>query len=164
MREELRSLRGGLALVAAIAALLLAVGCGSSGSSGDEVTVKTGSLSKTEFIEKAEAICKAVRSEFDTEFANFLRSQKPKPRDAAIEELVNSIVRPHYEQEIQRIGELGAPKGYAPEVASYLEAVKQRLDEGQEDPTVFTKTPEPFSKAIAVARKAGLDGCAESLR
>jgi hypothetical protein len=166
MREASSKLRGLVAMAAMVAALLLAVGCGGSGD--HEVTVQTGSLSKAEFIKKADAICKAVRTEFTSDYLKFLRVHKAKKfetqsTDAFLTEVVDSVIQPHFESEIQRIGALGAPEDYATEVESYLDALKGELEVGQEDPTKLTEAQAPFGKAIATAEKVGLNGCAESL-
>jgi hypothetical protein len=157
------------AVAATVAALLLAAGCGSSsGSSGDgEVTVQTGSLSKAAFVKKADAICESARAQFDTTYASFVKAHtselSDKQKEAALlGEMVNSVIPPPFEQEIAQISELGAPDGYASEVASFLNAVQKRLAELQENPAQLSASPYVFKKAEDAAKKAGLPGCAES--
>lgn len=170
MWEALSSIRGRLSLAAAIAALLLAAGCGSG--SGDtstvtvgKITVQTGSLSKDEFVEKANEICKTTRKEFQTAYAKFLQEKESKApsKTVLVEELVKTVALPHFEQEINQIGELGAPQDYANEVGSYLSALKERLDEGKQNPLGLVTSTSTFKQAAAAAEKAGLNGCAESL-
>lgn len=157
--------RGVLVLLAALAALLAATGCG--GSDGGEVTVQTGDLSKAEFVEKADAVCEAARAEFLAKYGKFLSAHQGEPNDSQTQEkvlgeLVESILAPNMEGEISRIGKLGAPEDFAPEVDKFLSALQQRLDEGLEDPRGLTATPTPFIAAETVARKAGMKGCSES--
>jgi ABC-type glycerol-3-phosphate transport system substrate-binding protein len=170
MREELSSIRGRLTLAAAVATLLLAAGCG--GGSGDtstvtvgQVTVKTGSLSKDEFVEKADEICKETRKEFQAAYTKFLQEKESKAPSKIVlaEELVDSVAVPHLEREIAQIGELGAPQDYANEVGSYLSALKQRLDEGKQNPVGLIASTNTFKQATSAAEKAGLRGCAASL-
>ena len=154
-----------LLLIATLAALFFASGCGSSGS--DEVTVQTGSLSKADFIAKADAICKAARTEFLAKFTIYAKAHKtelgdPKKQEALFSEVLETLLGPNVEGQIEQIGKLGAPDEYAPEVAGFLNALQQRLDEAQEDPVGLTKTPYPFKEAEDVARRAGMNGCAES--
>lgn len=165
MGEYFRSIRGFFLTAATLAALLLAVGCGSSSS--DEVTVQTGSLSKAEFVEKADAICKAARTEFLAKYTNLLRTRKPtigntQEESALMHEALESIVSPNYEGQIERISSLGAPSDYAPKVASFLNSLQKRLDEVHERPAELVSTPYPFKESENVAKAAGLKGCAES--
>lgn len=156
--------RGVFAAAATIGVLLLAAGCGSS--SNDEITVQTGSLSKAQFVEKADAICKAARAEFAAQYTRFVeqhRSETSKAQqDAALKELIESVLTPNFENEIKQISELGAPKDYAPEVASFLNALQKKLDEGQKNPAELTATPYPFKKAEDVATAAGMKVCGKS--
>jgi len=155
--------RGTTLLVATVAALALGAGCGSSG--GDEVTVKTGSLSKAAFIAKADAICKAARAEFLAKFEGFAKAHElgnSKKEDQTFDELLDSLVGPNIEGEIVKISALGAPEEYAPEVETFLRALQERLDKASEEPTNLSATPYPFKEAEDVARKAGMNGCAES--
>jgi hypothetical protein len=156
-------------IAATVAALLLAAGCGSSsnGSSSDEVTVQTGSLSKAEFAKKADAICKAARTEFLAKYTSFFKAHESefgnaKEQKALLGELVETLLVPNIEGEVKQIGELGAPKAYAPEVASFLDALQKRLGEARDEPTVLTATATPFEKAERAAAKAEMQGCSES--
>jgi hypothetical protein len=157
--------RGTFVLVAIVTTLLLATGCGGSGSS--EVTVQTGSLSKAKFIEKADAICKAARTEFLAKYTRFAESHKaeltdPKQQEAFLSEVLESVLGPNVEGEVKRISELGAPSNYAPEVATFLNALERRLDEAHANPSGLTATPTTFKKAEDAARRAGMYGCSES--
>jgi hypothetical protein len=169
MREELSRIRGCLVVAAAVAAFLLAAGCGGgSGNTGSttvgEITVQTGSLSKDEFVAKANEICRTARKEFNSEYEKFLNSPQGKQgsQSALIKEVVELFFLPHFEKEIEQISELGAPQDYAAEAASYMNALKKQLDQAKENPPGVL-TSGVFQKPIAVARKAGLNGCAESL-
>lgn len=162
------NIRGVFVVATVVAALLLAAGCGSSDSSGsDEVTVQTGSLSKAEFVKKADSICEAARSEFLTKYTSFVEGHKSDIGDeqkevALLGEVVDSYLAPSVEKQVEQISELGAPKAYAPEVASFLNALQKRTEEARDEPTGVTKTPYPFKKAENIAAKVGMKGCAES--
>lgn len=170
MRGGASKARGSVLLLAALLAGLLVAGCGGSDGS-TTVTVQTGSLSKTAFVEKADAICKAARTEFLTKYENLLKQHKAElfaknatkaTQEAVIGELVDTVLTPNMEGEIARIGKLGAPKSYAPEVTAFLEAVQTKLEEVQDDQSVLGSTQFPFKKAEDLARRAGMYGCAES--
>lgn len=162
--------KGSFLPIAALIALLLAfaaAGCGGSGN--DEVTVKTGSLSKAEFIAKADAICEAARTEFLAKYTKFLEANKSvvnsedqKGKEALLGEILGSILAPNIEGQVTRISELGAPKDFAPEVEHFLNALKGRMDKALDNPQGFTTTPTPFVQAENIARQATMNGCAES--
>lgn len=152
-------------LAAVLAMLLVAAGCGSSNSNA--VTVETGSLSKAEFIEKADAICKAARSEFLAKYQQYVTAHRSefesRQNEAAVlGEVLESVLGPNIEGQIEQIGKLGAPSGYAPQVEAFLKALQTRVDEAQGDPTGLTATATPFEKAEDAAKRAGMKGCSES--
>jgi DNA-binding HxlR family transcriptional regulator len=76
--------------------------------------------------------------------------------------MIDAVVKPNLEGEIERISQLGAPEAYAPEVASFLDAVQARLDEARADPIGLFAQTAPFREAESAARAAGLTGCSES--
>jgi hypothetical protein len=158
---------GRIWLLAALAVLLFAAGCGSSNS--DEVSVQTGSLSKAELIKKADAICAASRKKLVAQFYNFLTSHKAaangqslSSQKALLGEAIESVVAPNVEGEIKQISALGAPADYAPEVASFLTALQERLNDVHESPAELTATGSPFKQAGEAAQHAGMNGCAAS--
>lgn len=149
---------------------LMASGCGggsSSSTGNDEVTVQTGSLTKAEFVEQADAICKAGREQFDKEFQTFQKEKKLKTSGDQspvwLGEVVNTILLPDYEKRIEEISALGAPSGDEREIASFLNALQQRLDDMRKEPAEMSNSLTPFSKPIKLAKAYGFTGCAESL-
>jgi len=159
------NIRGPFLLLATMATLIFAVGCG--GSSNDEVTVQTGSLSKAEFVKKADAICEAARTEFLAKYTNYVEGHKsdiinPQKQDAVLGEVLETILAPNIERQITQISELGAPGNYAPEVTDFLNALQTRLDKAKENPAGLATTPTPFVDAENIARRAAMNGCAES--
>jgi hypothetical protein len=156
-----------LSLLAALVALLFVVGCG--GTSDPEITVQSGALSKNEFTEKADAICKAARTEFLAKFTRFAEANKSTllsgdstKQKAGLAELIDSVLTPNIEGEIAKISGLGAPKAYAPQAAVFLNALQEKLEVIQGTPSKIGGTPFPFKKAEDAARRAGMYGCAES--
>jgi hypothetical protein len=152
------------AFLVLVAALALAAGCGSGGSA--EISVKTGSMPKAQFINRADTICESAKGKVGQEYGEFVKSHQGASKaeeEALIGEAVDQIIRPDFEQPIKAISELGAPKGDEKEVAAFLNALQARLDEFAEHPTEVTATPHPFLRASKLARSYGLEGCANSL-
>lgn len=170
------SIRGFYALAVALSALLLAAGCGSSGSSAtdaegsegsSEVTVQTGSLSKAEFIERADAICESNRSQFSRSFEAFNREhpvgESPASKLSWLNEVVDTVLMPIYEKQVDQLSSLGAPSGDEAQMAAFVNALQRQLDAIRDNPTLFAKTITPFKAAEGKARQYGLTGCAENL-
>jgi hypothetical protein len=152
-----------LILAAIVAAALVAGGCGGSdslGSSG-EITVETGSLTKAEFIKRADAMCRDTRIQAMRKFralAEDLQSVRPP---AASEKIVDTVLVPVYEELIDQVSALGAPKGDEQEVAGFLNTLQRNLDLAEKEPAKALGSP--FKGAAEQAEKYGLIGCAGSL-
>jgi hypothetical protein len=144
---------------------LLVTGCGDDGDS-----VEAGSLTKSKFIEKADAICEANSEEIQEEFARYLEVKSKKSKGASTEdllddhaaEIVNTIAIPHFEEEVDRIGQLGAPSGDEEEVTAILIAMDQVIEKATEQPKAFIQSGASFGKAAKLARSYGLTACAPS--
>jgi len=149
-----------------LAALTLATGCGSSGSSTtgpSDISVETGSLSKAEFIKQADAACEANRKQFDLEYAAFIKTKLRKGADeqAIQAELVDTIIIPSYGKDVEEISALGAPSGDEQQVTSFLMSLQKRLNELHEKPSELSN--EMFDAPAKLATAYGLDGCVKSL-
>jgi hypothetical protein len=156
-------------VIASLAAGSLAIaGCGDS-SEADEITVKTGSLSKAEFVKRVDEICRVRKADTVREFRAFIEekglSQKAAPQDerVAAGELAKDIIAPNYEDLIDDISALGAPGGDEEEVAGFLNALQQNLEELEADPTSINDLGTPFKLATKRADKYGLKACVNSL-
>jgi hypothetical protein len=152
--------------VALIFILALLSGCGGSGS-GNEISVQTGSLSKTAFIKRADAVCASARNRFNAQLVTYGQKNKlPKSsagQEAWIANAVKEMLLPDYEKMIAQISAIGAPKGDEEQIATFLNALQERLEVIEAQPSEAGKTATPFAKAEKLARSYGLNGCAESL-
>lgn len=173
MHQYFLSIRRFWPLGLAIASLLLVAGCG-GGSDDDsangsaEITVETSSLSKVEFIKRADAICQKGRDQFDREFEAFTTANKEELAEAEnasewVGGIVNGILLPNYEARIDELTALGAPEGDQKEVEVFLNAFQDRLNEMSEKPTELSRTVRPFKSVEKAARDYGLNGCVSSL-
>lgn len=156
--------------VAMTALLALASGCGGSDSSnasaGGEITVETGSLSKAEFIERADKICETSQKQVIQEFFAYIKVNK-RPSSKAGQEawmgkLVDDVLVPNYEERIAEISDVGAPEGDEEKVAAFLNAIQERLGEVQEKPNELNTNPEPWAKPIKLATAYGFTVCAQA--
>jgi hypothetical protein len=151
-----------VALALGLGCMALA-GCGGSSDNG-EVTITTGSLSKGEFAKRADGICQSSRAKFNSQYGAFVKGNiSAASQDAALAEAVETIVMPNFEGMIDKIAELGAPKGDEKEVDAFLNALQRRLGVIQEDPEQLTSSAYPFAHPAKLAGAYGLAGCASSL-
>jgi hypothetical protein len=162
----------GPVLVGVIAIALLHSGCGGGRQAG-EITVKpiptvhSSSLTKAEFLKRADAICFEARRRAQMEFMRYLRrtglaiSRGAITKHAA--EIYSAFNAPYYERQIEGIRALGAPKGDARRVTAILNAIKQGIAAGKSDPAGYlTGGQDPFGRAYGLATAYGLTRCATS--
>jgi predicted small secreted protein len=154
--------RGPIALIAAVvAAAILVAGCG-----GGDDSSASGSISKEEFITKADAICKASSKRMEKELFEFLRKNRGggtlrKPSVEQNEKFIVTVLIPNLEQEIKELKALGIPDGDDEKVDAMIAA----LEEGQETAenqtaTVAAGTSDMvFGIASRIAAEYGLQTC-----
>jgi hypothetical protein len=152
-----------------VVALLGMTGCGSDDSSAGaaangEVTVKTGSLSKAQFVKQADQLCKETRRQFQGEYEDFVKKEASSstPPTNQTAKLVDAVIVPDFSGLVDQIGSLGAPSGDEQEISAFLTALQQRLQDFQERPSILEQTVTPFARTEKLARAYGLTGCAES--
>jgi hypothetical protein len=164
MNQYFLSIRG-FACGAVLTAALLAIGCG--GGNSDTVTVQTGTLTKAEFASRAGATCRAIRAQVLHDFGDYFRGHSLKEVGSETlwdEEIIKRAVVPNYgTRMIEEISTIGAPDSERQKVTVFLEAVRQRVHELEENPLELNETPYPFKKVSALAKKYGLTGCSEAL-
>jgi hypothetical protein len=146
--------------VGALAVVLIVAGCG--GGSGDE---KTASISKTEFVRKANALCTKGEEKLHSDFVAFSneKNNNPTPSRAEYEEFINRVISPNLKREIAELQALGTPQGDEAQVEALLAAVEEGLQNAEEKPELVTVgNSELFAKAIKLATAYGLAACAQS--
>jgi hypothetical protein len=164
MRAYFLNIREFCILSVAVGLLLAAAGCGSGDASSDEITVETGSLSKAAFIKKADAICEGSIKKVQLAGAVYLRSVESSGEPYAEQQreapkLIETVMIPAYEKQIEEVSSLGAPRGDEKEVAKVLEATSQTLEEAKAEPVKFLQTVNPFAKAERTGKAYGFSSC-----
>ena len=154
--------RGPLALIAAAAvAALLLVGCG-----GDDESSANGSISKAEFIAKADAICKQSNKRMEKELFLFLRKNRTggslrKPSVEQNEKFILTVLIPNLKQEIEELKELGVPEGDEEKIEAMIAALEEGLETAEDETeTVAAGTADiVFGIASRLAGEYGLQTC-----
>ena len=128
-----------LALAAAVA------GCGESSDN---------TLSKTEFIKKADAICAKDNKRLQAAGAKIGQ----KPTSAQMTQFVRSDLVPTLSNQIEKLRALKAPKKDQDHLNKLFDEVDQGLAKVKSEPSLLTQG-NPFSRPNAGARAYGLKVC-----
>lgn len=133
---------------------------GDESSAGEGIT--TSSLSKEQFVERANSICRREKASYDGEITAFLERSRPNmPEDVVALMAIKAVLVPITESQIAAIRKLGAPEGDEEEIAAALEAEEEALAElMQTERLKFGELPtDMFEDANARLREYGLKGC-----
>lgn len=152
------------AILTVVILALLGVGCGSSDDTGD---TPTSTLSKAEFIKRADAICKRTREEVVYPAAERVLSLPPgSPARRKLElKLVSSAFVPGLEKLLAELGELGAPAGDEAEIERIIELTEPALEEARTEPETYVAGKdyrfgeEHYGKAYQAAQDYGMKEC-----
>jgi hypothetical protein len=162
-----------LFLIAAMVALLFTAGCGSNGDSqgsspdggggSGEISVKTGSLSKADFVKQASAICEATSEKSRNGFVAYSQENKVPTSGpglaAKASDFVNSVFAPIFQEQIDQITSLGAPSGDEEQVSALVNAMQQGLDDGKQQPLALINGGPFLDEAAKLATAYGLPAC-----
>lgn len=143
---------------------ILAAGCGDDDSDAAAVAVKTGSLSKAEFVKQAGKVCEAGRARHTAKGVALLE-ENPKLKQGTMSkegavEFIDLVIRPVYLQEAKEIAELGVPESEADEVAEIVAALEADMDELKANPQNLLRSRPSLPTADAKAEEYGLTLCA----
>jgi hypothetical protein len=148
--------RGSFALVAVFVAMLLIAGCG-----GDKEGSAT-SISKEEFIAKADAICKKGTERLQAAIAKVLKDQPniTKVSKAEQEEIVTTAMVPSVSREVKELRALGVPDGDEEKVDAMITALEEGVETAERAPEVVTKSSDAiFGIASRIGGEYGLVAC-----
>jgi hypothetical protein len=141
-----RALLWGALLAVAIA------GCGG----GDEAT----SLTRAEYIKRANALCETKREERNDAIAAAIKGRDQRkllPLEKR-EQLVLAIL-PSYAEVGQMLDALGPPEGDEKEVEAIVKAIEDAVRDVKADPQAALESTRQFYKANKLTTEYGLTGC-----
>lgn len=138
---------------------LIFAGCG-----GDDSSSSTTSISKDEFIAKADAICKKGIKRMETGLVGFLTNkggQIRKPSQEDSEEFIVTVLTPSLRREIKELRALGVPEGDEEKVEALVAALEEGLDTAEDDPEAVAagSTDIVFGIASRLAGEYGIETC-----
>jgi uncharacterized protein with von Willebrand factor type A (vWA) domain len=135
---------------------LVVTGCGGGGDSS------TVTITKAEFVKKADAACKKGEERIQTDFRNYLKEHEEltEPTEEQFSKLVDVVLTANVEQELDEIRALGIPSGDDDQVEAFLEAREEGLEKAEAEPKAVVQGSEsPFTKASKLAKEYGLKAC-----
>jgi hypothetical protein len=129
---------------------------GADGGSGAQVG------SNAEFIEEANEICENGASQISIQskpiFRKYGNVKGKAAQEAGYVELIEEVIVPAVEKEIEEIRALGLPAGDEQELEAIFAAMEEVLNQAQKDPTAFNDRV-PFEKSERLAVEYGLGSC-----
>lgn len=142
-------------LVGVVALALIAAGCGS----GDE-----GALTKAEFVEQGDTLCKEIASEYESEYEAFAKAQgigaEGYPNKTQSNEIAENIYFPSIEKRLEALRELNPSEAEKKKVEAILDASQDGLAKAEEKVALmFGFDGYPFDEANELASKYGFKVC-----
>ena len=137
-----------MAAVAALAAGLLAAGCGDDDDESSDLTHE-------EFVTQANEIC----TEGNAELEQAGQDIEGGPGSAGFEDFVTDTLVPNVQGQIQDIRDLGIPEEDA-DLSGTLDEAEDITNEIADDPAILTEGGDPFAPVNDELSEAGLTECA----
>ena len=147
----------GAFVAAAIVVALVLVGCGGGDSSS-----AAGSISKEEFIAKADAVCKKGTERLQAAIAGVLKNQPniTKVTKGEQEKIVATVMVPNVSREVKELRAIGVPDGDDERVNAMIAALEEGVETAEQDPEAVTKSSDAiFGIASRIAGEYGVDAC-----
>ena len=140
-----------LLAASALAVGAVAAGCGSS----NDNSTSTTSLTKAEWVVKADAICKTSNQQINQ--AGQQQFGKQKPSQDQLNSFATGTIIPDVQKQLDDIKALGFPDDQASKI---LDDAQAALDKAKADPTALTGGGQgPFADVNKEAKAYGLKVC-----
>jgi hypothetical protein len=148
--------RGAFVAAAMVIALVVA-GCGS----GDSSTAAS-SISKEEFITKADAICKKGTERLQKAIFSALKNPRNLTKVSEAEQIriVTTAMVPSVSREVKELRALSIPNGDEEKVEAIITALEEGVETAEQDPHAVTKSSDAvFGISSRIAAEYGLKAC-----
>jgi hypothetical protein len=151
---------GGLVVIA-----LVAAGCGGGGDAGGgERQTNSKTLTKAEFVRRADKICEQVDETQKAAFRNyFAKHPEAVESESLNRELVSVIGLPPLRTEVSQLDALPAPSGDEKEVQAIIFGLEEAVNKSEEEPDLLVNLKNgagPFTAVGKLAREYGFKACA----
>jgi ABC-type lipoprotein release transport system permease subunit len=141
-----------LLLGSVLAVGLIGAGCGG----GDDDSDTTTSLTKAEWIAKADGICQQGNQEINQAAQQQFGNQKPTA--ASVQQFATGTALPNTQTQVDKIRALGAPSGDEDQVNEILDTVQADIDKAKSAGDIEDST---FADGNALAKQYGLKVCGQ---
>jgi hypothetical protein len=149
-------------------AIAAAAGCGGGddvatgkGAAGDAAASQPASgLTKAEFIERGDAICKKADVEQVKVFDAFIKENPGIQRTEAGQNEMVLIALPQIRAEAKELAALEAPSGDEDEIAALVAGIEKAVEQGEGKPSVLLGgAANPFDAVDRLADRYGFKVC-----
>jgi predicted small secreted protein len=151
--------RGPLALIAAVAmAASLLAGCGGGG----EDSSSGKSISKEDFIAKADAICAKGTKRLQAAIFAALKNPRnlTKVSEAQQIDIVKTAMVPNVSREAEELRALDVPEGDEEKIDAMIGALEEGVETAEQDPQAVTQSSDVvFGISSRIAAEYGLTAC-----
>jgi hypothetical protein len=141
-------------------------GCGGGSDSNTSITVTPGSLSKAEFVKRANQICKAGLAKSQAQAVAFVKEHKllegPHVSREEAASIIDSVLGPVYLREAQEIAALGPPKSDVSSVAEIVAAIEADIEADKANPLKVVQSGKIVPTAKQKAEAYGLALCSSA--
>lgn len=145
-----------IALILGALAVGVIVGCGSSDDDS------TASLSKAQFVKKADAICAVHHDNIEAKFLPVAEKDSGTATSAGVTKAIGVVMVPELQAEADQIRALGAPRGNEEAVTAILDEFEEGIEEIEQTSDNPGGAPPAIAKANKLAEDFGLKTCLTS--
>ncbi|MFP5388081.1 MAG: hypothetical protein ACLGG5_02115 [Thermoleophilia bacterium] len=142
----------------AIVTALLVGGCGGSDGSNSSAS----SISKEQFIVKADAVCEKGTERLQKAIFASLKHPRNLTKVSAAEQvkIVTTAMVPNVSREAKELRALGVPDGDEEKVDAMITALEEGVETAERDPQAVTKSSDAvFGISSRIAAEYGLKAC-----
>jgi hypothetical protein len=149
----------GVLVAGAIVVALAVAGCGG----GSDSSSSTGSISKEQFVVKADAICRNGTERLQKAIFAALKNPRDLTKVSTAEQvkIVTTAMVPNVSREAKELRALGVPDGDEEKVDAMITALEEGVETAERDPRVVTQSSDAvFGISSRIAGEYGLKACA----
>ena len=144
----------GMRLIVVTAVALLAVGCGSGQSS------ETETVTRAEFLAKAQAICKRGTAKLDKQYNHWAeRARFHADSEAFMNKKAEKVILPSKVQKVKELRALELPEVGEKKLEIFLAAMEEGIEKGRKDPSSLRVGDYAFQRAFEMSESVGLQVC-----
>jgi hypothetical protein len=149
-----------LSAVAMLTVAAIAPGCGDESGDGDGNSISASSISKADFVQQANAICKPAQRRLLKAVVAYQKQHIDEFSEKVVSNATRRVIEPEVERQIEAIRELGAPSGDAQEIERFFATLRKGVDEILEKKALTFEEAEGMLLAASTdAARYGLDQC-----